>query len=79
MYFFPRIAVVRGHLPIFLTALFSPYVPYGNMEGVQALVGTDVTAVPIGLFLEIVTGFPDHFPLGKDRKAGNARKIGGIQ
>src|SRR5690606_3944007 len=79
MYFFPGVAVVHGHLHILLPALTAPNVAYGNMEPVEALIGADMTTAPIGLFLEVVTALPNHLLLGKDRKAGDARKIGGMQ
>src|SRR5690606_40357422 len=66
--------LVHGHIGIFLSPLFSSPVPDRDHQGMPPLVGGNITSVPIGLFLEIVLGLPDHFFLGNDRKSGNVWK-----
>jgi len=39
-------------------------------------VGTDITAVPVGLFLVIVLDLPSNIVLGNYRKCGDVGEIG---
>ena len=64
---------------IFLPAFFSTRMFYRDVEHVFPLVGTDITAVSIGLFLKIVMSLPNNIVLCNNRKGCNAGEIGWVQ
>ena len=75
----PRIGILDPDFPVLLPARGATHMPDRDIEHQPSPVGGDITAIAVGLLLEIVTDLPCNFALYKAGHADTIREITGMQ